>query len=190
MSRVPVLCTFACLSLGFLSVSSQGREAEDDETISRLNTGVLKFAQDHVGKKLGNGECTVLAIRALTSVGAKTTHDYGVSGLDKDYEWGTRVKHFTDAKPGDIVQFRDVVTITKTVIKTGRGSITHTSMRDYDHHTAIISRNLGKGKFKIYEQNAGGPDATEAEKKKVREDDLDLAGKKQGSVWIYRPVKK
>ena len=188
MSRLLGPCAAACLTLGFLALT--GFAQKENGTPGKINSGVVKFARDHVGKKVGDGECTALAIEALESVGAKTTHDFGVTGLDKDYEWGTLVKKHADVQPGDIVQFRDVVTVTKTVTKSPKGTSTRTTKRGYDHHTAVISRNLGKGKFKVYEQNSGGPDTTEVEKQKVRENDLDLAGKTSGTVWIYRPVKK
>ena len=184
MSRLLIPCSVACLTLGLFAFT--GFAQKEGDTPNKINPGVVKFARDHVGKKVGDGECTALAIEALESVGAKTTHDFGVSGLDKDYEWGTLVKKNADVRPGDIIQFRDVVTVTKTV----KGNTTRTMTRNYGHHTAVISRNLGKGKFKVYEQNSGGPNTSEVEKKKVREDDLDLAGKTEGTVWIYRPVKK
>ena len=167
-----LLCILACFAL------LEGKEDAPD----KLNTNIVKYAREHVGKKVGDGQCTALAIKALESVGAKTTHDFGVTGIDKDYKWGTEFKKLADVQPGDIVQFRDVVTVTK--------SRKGTTTRNYGHHTAIISRNLGKGKFRVYEQNSGGPDTSEDERKKVREDDLDLAGKTEGTVWIYRPVKK
>ena len=188
MSRLLIPCFVACL--GFLVVSGAELEGREGDAPGKMNTGIVKYARDHVGKKVGDGECTSLAIKALQSVGAKTTYDFGVSGLDADYKWGTLVKTHADAQPGDILQFRDVVTVTKTVKKTAKGTTTSTTTRNYGHHTAILSRNLGKGKFKVLEQNSGGPNTSEVEKKKVREDDLDLAGKTSGTVWIYRPVKK
>ena len=183
MSRL-LPCAFACLCLPALASPAAEPEA------GKLNEGVVKFSRDRVGKKVGDGECTSLAIAALESVGAKTTHDFGVSGIDKDYEWGTPVEKPADARPGDIVQFRDLVPVTKTVTKTATGTTTRTATRNYGHHTAVIARNLGKGKFEVYEQNSGGADASEEEKRKVQKTPLDLAGKTGGKVWIYRPVKK
>jgi hypothetical protein len=185
MSRLVVPCAFVCL---ILAVPSPARDAEAKP--SKVSLAVVKFARDHVGKKVGDGECTGLAIKALESVGAKTTYDFGVNGLDKDYKWGTLVKDHAEAQPGDIVQFRDVETVTKTVTKTATGTTTRTMTREYPHHTAIIARNLGKGKYEVYEQNAGGSETTEVERKKVRENPLDLSGKTKGTVWIYRPVRK
>ena len=184
MSRLLVPCAFACL---VLAASSPGQEGKPKP--SKLSVAVLKFARDHVGKKVGDGECTALAIAALKSAGGKTTYDFGVSGLDKDYKWGKLVKE-ADALPGDIIQFRDVVTVTKTVTKTAAGTSTRTMSRSYPHHTAVIAQNLGKGKFEVYEQNSGGAGTSEVERKKVRENPLDLAGKTEGTVWIYRAVKK
>ena len=178
----------ACLGLGILAASTAAQEGEAKP--SKMNLKIVKFARAHIGKKVGDGECTSLAIAALKSVGAKTTYDLGISGLDKDYKWGRLVKDHADAQPGDIVQFRDVVTVTKTVTKTATGTTTRTMTRNYPHHTAVIAKNLGKGKFEVYEQNAGDAGATEEERRKVRENPLDLAGKTEGTVWIYRPVRK
>ena len=184
MSRLLIPYTIACLALGLFAF--MGLAQKEGGKPGKLNLGIVKFASDHVGKKVGDGECTALAIKALQSVGAKTTHDFEVSGIDADYKWGTLVEKHADVQPGDIIQFRDVVTVTKIV----RGNSTRTMTRTYGHHTAVISRNLGKGKFEVYEQNTGGPNTTEDEKKKVRKEDLDLAGKTGGTVWIYRPAKK
>lgn len=184
MSRLLVVC----LGLSLLAASTSAQEGEAKP--SKTNLKIEKFARDRLGKKVGDGECTSLAIAALKSVRAKTTYDYGISGLDKDYKWGRLLKDPAEALPGDIVQFRDVVTVTKTVTKTAEGTTTRTMTRNYPHHTAIVAKNLGKGQFQLLEQNAGEAGATEEEKRKVQQNGFDLAGKSEGKVWVYRPVKK
>ena len=184
MARVLIPCSLAVLSLCPFAGGVQIPEG------STLNQAVVKFARDQMGKKVGDGECSTLAIKALESAGAKTTIDFGVSGLDKDYQWGTLVKDYADVLPGDVVQFRNAVTVTKTITKMGKRNVTRHTTRTYAHHTAIVATNPGRGKFKVFEQNVGGPEATEEAKRKVYEKDLDLAGLTQGTVWIYRPVKK
>jgi hypothetical protein len=178
----------ACLALGILTASTPARE--DEPKTSKMSQKIVEFARARLGKKVGDGECTSLAIAALKSVGAKTTYDYGISGLDKDYKWGRLLKDPADAQPGDIIQFRDVVTVTKTVTKTAGGTTTRTMTRNYPHHTAIVEKNLGKGKLQLLEQNAGEAGATEEEKRKVQENPFNLAGKTGGKVWVYRPVTK
>ncbi len=161
------------------------------ETPDDLGAKVIKSAKESIGKKVGDGECAALAVAALEAAGAKTTVDFGVSGETGDYEWGTLVEKYADVKPGDIIQFRDVKIVTKTVTNVpGGGTRTSTATQTMGQHTAIISVNLGKGKFKVLEQNAGPATDDDKLRKTVRESDLDLGGKTEGKVWIYRPVKK
>ncbi len=164
------------------------KPAEPDAT---LGAEVRKFAKNNLGKKVADGECASLVAKALEAAGAKTTDDFGVTGADADYKWGTLVAKPEDARPGDIIQFRDVKTsVTKTEKVPGGGTRTSTRTQVMTHHTAIVSANLGKGKFKVLEQNVGPADADEKARKVVQENDLDLGAKTEGKVWIYRPVSK
>jgi hypothetical protein len=166
--------------------TARAAEKPDD-----LGARVLKYTEENVGKKVGDGECATLALKALEAAGAKTTLDFGVSGEKGDYEWGTLVEKYADAKPGDIIQFRDVKIVTKTVTALpGGGTRTSTATQAMGQHTAIISAVAGKGKFKVLEQNAGPASDDDKVRKTVRESDLDLSGKVEGKVRIYRPVKK
>ena len=72
----------------------------------------------------------------------------------------------------------------------GGGSRTSTRSQTMTQHTAIISANSGKGKFKVLEQNVGPKDADEKTRKVVQENTIDLGDKTEGKVWIYRPVAK
>src|SRR3954466_13419151 len=69
-----------------------------------LNARVAEFADAQRGKKVGDGSCITLAIRALAHAGAKR---YPLHRADGDYEWGRRVERLEDALPGDVLQFRD-----------------------------------------------------------------------------------
>jgi hypothetical protein len=152
-----------------------------------LNKTMLEFAQKSVGKKIGNGECTTLAIEGLKAGGAKTTYDYGVSGLDKDYVWGKLVEKFEDVLPGDIIQFRDVIVVSKDVVRKGNMTFSTTSTSTIEHHTAIIAKNLGGGKFALLDQNRGTAQDTEEQRRRVQASEIDLNKKTQGKLWIYRP---
>lgn len=164
---------------------------EGSVAANKLGLKVRTFAQENLGKKVDNGECAMLAVLALEAAGAKTTSDYGVLGAGADYKWGTLVGNYEDVQPGDIIQYRDVKLVTKTLTKLpGGGTRTSTRTRTYVHHTAIVSWNQGKGKFKVLEQNVGSKGKDEAARKVVREDEIDLKDKTEGTVWIYRPVKK
>ncbi len=79
------------------------------------------------------------------------------------------MEKFADVKPGDIIQFRDVKIVTKTVTNVpGGGTRTSTATQQMGQHTAIISANLEKGKFKVLEQNAGPATNDEKMRKSVR----------------------
>jgi len=166
-------------------LNAGGKTAEP----GKLGLEVVRFARSQLGKKVGNGECANLAVAALKSAGAKDTHDFGISGIDRDYRWGTPVERYEDVQSGDIVQFRNVKIVIKTTFESDKGSGYRVETRRYPHHTSIIARNLGKGRFKVFEQNAGSA-KSRAERQKVQENDLSLAHMTEGKVWIYRPVKK
>jgi hypothetical protein len=156
-----------------------------------LEARVEKFARDRIGRKVGDGQCTALAIEALKAAGAKTTFDYGVSGPDADYQWGQFVARFDDARPGDVIQFRGVkISSTRTTRTPDGGAYTETRSLDIEHHTAVVAANLGGGKFKVLEQNVGAAGASDAVKQIVQLNELNLNDMTEGKVWIYRPVKK
>ena len=176
----------AVLDLLAVPVATKQPPAADGD----LGAAVLKFVKAKVGEKVGDGECATLVARALEAAGAKTTADFGVTGDDGDYVWGTPVEKPADAKPGDVIQYRDAVFVTKTTTKLpGGGTQTRTATRTVAHHTSVVAANLG-GKLTVYEQNVGTADATDAARKVVQENALDLADKTEGKVWVYRPVKK
>jgi hypothetical protein len=162
-----------------------------------IGAQVVNYARQYLGQTCppgSAGECTDLVMAALQHAGAKTTDDYGVSGPDADYVWGTLVFEYFKfsngiigsgggsssitypIRAGDIIQYRDV-----TVSNPDGSSSTAT------HHTAIIEAVLGGGNYRILEQNwdGGNPDG-----RVVRETTIDLANMTQGHYWIYQPVPK
>jgi hypothetical protein len=144
---------------------------------------VVAFAREHVGRKVGNGLCTSLAVEALRSAGARATvRDPG----DGDFVWGRPVGAFREALPGDVVQFRNAVFQGKRwVTKRRWESWSYT----YPHHTAIVADVRERGRVVTMLHQNIGPDGTAVEKKQVvsettiRPESLQKGGK----VWIYRP---
>jgi predicted phage tail protein len=145
-----------------------------------LGKKVVDFAAARLGQQVGGGECTHLVEAALQAAGARTTFDYGVTGLDADYVWGDLVTAYragdntavlASVRPGDIIQYRNVE------IREGF------SLWSFPHHTAIVKESLGNGKFTILEQNVNG-------ERWVHESTTNLAAMTGGVVWIYRPVQK
>ena len=129
MVRLMVLLAFATPVLGSEPAKEGG-----------LGDKVRTFAQENLGKKVDDGECAMLAMKALQAAGAKTTADFKVTGEVGDYVWGTLVEKFADAKPGDIIQFRDVKLVTTTVVKQpGGGTRSSTRSQTMTQHTAIVS---------------------------------------------------
>jgi hypothetical protein len=112
-----------------------------------LEARVLAFAQASFGQKIGTGQCAELADHALTSNGANTFSDYAPVTNGDDYIWGTRIA-LTDARPGDIIQFRDY-----SVTVTTRSRMDEQSdSLDWSHHTAVVEQNVGDALL-VLEQN-------------------------------------
>lgn len=114
---------------------------------------VLDFANSKKGQKVGSGECFDLADQALKKNGFKTASDYGEVTRDGDYQWGKEVP-LNDAKPGDVLQFRDYKNETKTRTEDDKGWKERTETQSRPHHTAIVVSNDGKGNVTVLEQNA------------------------------------
>jgi hypothetical protein len=149
------------------------------------NPAILKFARDSLGKTIGDGECTSLALAALRQAGARGPADSGDGS--GDYAWGRLVATWTPAdhptaavRPGDIVQFRDVKLVT---VSRSRGAI-RTETATYPHHTAIVAAVAGPV-VKVIHQNVG---RTEARKRLVQAGMLRLENLKSGTMWVYRPL--
>jgi len=152
--------------------------------VPELNRKVVEFARDRVGKKVGDGECTGLAVEALRHAGARR---FRSGGLDGDYVWGRPVASFREAMPGDVLQFRDAVFRGKTRLSGWRVLTWH---QEYPHHTAVVDGVRDGGKLvTILHQNVGRDDAPDDEKQRVRRDTLRPSALQSGGrVWIYRPI--
>ncbi len=163
------------------------------ESNLNYNNRVVAFAESMLGRQVGSGQCTDLAIQALQYAGAKTTYNYGVSGLEKDYIWGAGAYedhlYFTNGL--------EVEDVTYTASKDQSGHYNRTPIlagdiiqfRDYTdsdgisapHHTAIIKQVLGNGVYDVLEQNSNN-------QLYVTEATYNLSHLTQGTYWIYQPV--
>jgi hypothetical protein len=154
-------------------------------TSSALTSQVWKFAHDHLGQKVGNGQCAVLADQALQAIHARTFWQLGPSGNNADYVWGALVLkvgpgqqvNWSQVQPGDIIQYRNVVLKSVSHL----GSATYWQTWTAAHHTSVVAANLGSGRLQVYEQNVGG-------RQFVQLDTADFSTMSQGTIWIYRPI--
>jgi hypothetical protein len=116
-------------------------------TITPIGAQVLAYAQAHVNKQVGDGECATLAVNAVASGGGVSYSRLGPVGLNANYVWGSLVTTLTPGnantsaiRPGDILQYNNVhLTDTMTVTKND-GSWTKSISTETDlHHTSIVS---------------------------------------------------
>jgi hypothetical protein len=163
------------------SGSSRADEPVPDASI---NEKVVTFARANLGKKVGNGDCTTLAVAALRDSGARV---FSLRRADGDYVWGRLVESSKEARPGDILQFRDAVFKGKQRFSGGRWISWY---YEYHHHTAIVGEVKMDGKVLIVlHQNVGDKNADEDRKRTVQEGTLRMDSlQKGGWVRIYRPL--
>lgn len=91
---------------------------------------IVAFAEQNIGKKVGDGQCWGLANLAYRHAGIR--HRGG-------YVWGRRIHWQTEGvRPGDIIQF-----------KNARYPYAYTD----ENHTAIILKVVGKSSVKVAHQN-------------------------------------
>jgi hypothetical protein len=134
-----------------------------------LNAKVLAYANKHLGKQVGDGECWALANLALKSAGARQP---GVGGYGP-YVFGRKVA-LKDVVPGDVLQFEKV----KFEHEDGKSYYSQT----LPHHTAIVAEVRGK-KLTLIHQN-------ENNVKKVTRLTVNLEHRKGGTIRAYRPQPK
>ena len=79
-----------------------------------LGEGIVSFAHARLGQKVGDGECTALAVQALRHCHAQRPDP--VRGL-----WGDEVKALRDIQPGDILQFENAVFVKQQVRESCHG---------------------------------------------------------------------
>jgi hypothetical protein len=145
---------------------------------SPVSEKVVEFARSKLGQRVGDGECTALAIEALRHSGASRSRS-------KPGVWGDELKSLRDAQPGDILQFEDAVFVRRRLRKDG--ALLKETL-SFPHHTAIVARVRKRGPqpiLVILHQNAGGEGD---DRKVVQEWTIDLAEKRDGTVKAFRPI--
>jgi hypothetical protein len=136
----------------------QQQQQKQQKSPMTLNQKVVVWAQGHLGKKVGAGECWDLGESALKQAGAQTSNVLGPVGDDTDYIWGDQID-MKDVQPGDIIQIRDheVTTTTETEYTFSDGTSindTKSSVAQRGHHTAIANGKLdADGSLKNLEQH-------------------------------------
>jgi len=159
---------FLSVALLFLFL---GQNVFGQNNIPGTNKTILKYVESVIGKKVDRGECWDLANEALILVNGKWDHEF---------KYGKLLNPKKDTIfPGDIIQFKNVLTEIKTKHKDGSYEIKRESM---GQHTAIVYKINGNGDFEIAHQN------TEFSGKKVGISRLILSTIKKGKIFIYRPV--
>ncbi len=156
------------------------------DPVPPLNARVLRFAQDQLGRKVGDGQCTSLAVEAYQHAGASLSRPFEPDG---DFVWGEFVEKAPDVLPGDVLQFRDAVFKSRQR-RTVRGRAT-IEIREhvFPHHTAIVEESRDGGRvLVILHQNTGPDDATDAERMIVQRETLRMSELKSGTIRAYHPV--
>lgn len=163
-----------------------GVRADDPPKAGEYNAKVAEYAKSKLGEKVGNGDCSTLIQEALREAGAKVLLEPAADG---EYLWGEPLKSYKEAKPGDIVQFENVVFSGKRrgVGDNGAPAIFFFT-NSYPHHSAIVTKvGPGAKTITIHHQNAAGPDGKPL--KIVQESVLTMSQmRKGGSFKIYRPI--
>lgn len=144
------------------SVSAPVRVADAGDD---ANLEVRAAAGQLVGRHIvGSGECYDLADQVLRKAGAKSAPDFEkvTKSRDQDYKWGTPIA-VKDAKPGDILQFRDhqvTMDVTKKITKTypdghsvKSSSKESTTYNRSPQHTSVVLSNDGNGRMTVAEQH-------------------------------------
>ena len=127
--------------------------------LPRLNRAILVYAEQSVGKVIGNGECWTLGHEAVESAGARQVDAY---------VWGRELGPKETVLPGDIMQF------TSCKLQGPRWSLT----LGLPNHTAIVQKVEGTTVFWILGQNPGPVVARR----------VDFQYLVSGSYKIYRPL--
>jgi hypothetical protein len=96
----------------------------------------MQFASEHLGQRVGRGQCDDLAVAALQAAGAEYTGRHN---------WGDPVD-VADARPGDLLQFSEFL------IRLDDGAAVVRGPRPHGH-TAIVLENEGNGTLRVAEQN-------------------------------------
>jgi hypothetical protein len=156
------LTTTAALVLGLAGLTAAPLRADE-----ALNRKVLKFAEERLGKKVGDGECWTLADEALGAAGA---HRPGRGGYGS-FVFGKAVDR-KELTPGDVIQFSKV-----RIERRGAGGVVAWS--DVYQHTAIVEKVQGS-RVTLLHQNYNG-------QRTVSRLTFDLNDVRRGTLSFYRP---
>jgi uncharacterized protein YkwD len=156
------------------------------QNLSAASWRVLSYCFEHQGEKVGNGECSTLVEKAFRVARAQRFPPFGIGA---DYVWGNLVATITpmnavagNVQPGDILQLHD----TLFQIRNADGSIVTSGA---PRHTAVVAQVTDNGRsITVLQQNAGGPNVTEEQKRRVQAAVYPLASLRNGWIKAYRPV--
>lgn len=166
LKSLAVLLPACAASLALSLVAAQ----DPGSLIPELNLKVVKFAVDHTGQQVGDGECWTLAAEALTSAGAQRP---GADGVDV-MMFGRKLGPKETVLPGDIVQFTKAEFVHKDK--------EHPGTMAFPMHTAIVSKVEGKNITLLHQNFAG--------KKNVGTTAINLDELTTGTAEFYRPRPK
>jgi hypothetical protein len=139
--------------------------------IPPLNVKVVKFAEEHKGKQVGNGECWTLAAEALTNAGAQRPGADGVGVLI----FGRKLGAKEGILPGDIAQFVNA----EFVHKDPAGKAPPVTVV-FPTHSGIVSKVVGKDITMLHQNFTGSKNVTTIQ--------FNLADRTGGQVDFFRPL--
>ena len=156
-----------------------------------LNQKVLKYAESKMGEGVGRGECWDLAQQALSFAGARNSTDFRSQTRNANYVWGKSVS-LNQARPGDIIQYRNFSGKKRETQENGSWKELGFSA---EHHTAILSKRLAHGAWRVYQQNNEGQrfvteDVVHLQDAKFTQESIRVEVDVSGKYWIYRPVSR
>jgi hypothetical protein len=158
------------LAIIFIALMLYSFDLLAQENIPSANKTIVKYVESVIGKTVDRGECWDLANEALILVNAK---------WDRAFKYGKLLNPKKDTiYPGDIIQFKNVLTEIKAEDKNGY-QIKRETMKQ---HTAIVYKVNSKGDYLIAHQNTGFSG------RKVGISKFVLQTIKKGKIFIYRPV--
>lgn len=139
-----------------------------------MGEAIVAFAKANLGKKVGDGMCSSLAREALREAGVMSRG------------WGEPVASLDEARPGDILVFRDAEFAGREVH--GR-TVTRWSI-SFPNHIAIVSkvtRRDGKTRISLLHQNVGKRQSGHETRQVVKAWSFYLGDMKGGTVEVFRP---
>lgn len=155
---------------------------------TNLNASLVQFCRSYLGRKLGNGQCSELAMLGLPAIGAQMdlnnqwgapVCNYGVSGGRQYIQLGVAgvmpgKSRRVNIKAGDLIQYENV--------KFERHWSNGASVQEYPHHTSVIESVSRDGHtLKVLEQNVNNTQF-------VVETLLYLPDQTEGIMHISRPI--